>query len=191
MPLYCLSRRVDGLLHRGRSRGVRRLKPSPTRGGGITVLHWAVGAKEDRYIEFAQRLWGGVHGGADRKYTVGKLRLTPNSIHPITAGLKPFEMRDEWYHTLKFANTGTLTPLMTVPIDGEEKVVSWAWSRPDGGRSFGFVGLHFHDNWGEKRYRQFVTRGVLWTARRTVSDRPLALTVEEEDLSRPRPKPAQ
>ena len=45
-----------------------------------------------------------------------------------------------------------LVPLITIPVEGEDgkthdDLVSWAWPRPDGGRSFGFTGLHFHENW--------------------------------------------
>ena len=35
--------------------------------------------------------------------------------------------------------------------------------RSDGGRSFGFSGLHFHENWQLPEYRRLVTQGVLWT----------------------------
>ena len=48
-------------------------------------------------------------------------------------------------------------------IEDREETVAWAWERPEGGRSFGFSGLHFHDNWRLPEYRRLVTQGVLWT----------------------------
>lgn len=158
------------------------------RGGGITVLHWAVGAKDPRYIEVGRSLWGGVHGGPDRKYVVETQTLTPNADHPITAGLDPITIRDEWYHRLKFATEPAVIPLWTATINGQPEVVSWAWERPDGGRSFGFVGLHFHENWAEETYRRFVTRGVLWTVKLEEPEGGLPLAFNEADLKEPRPK---
>jgi hypothetical protein len=158
------------------------------REGGITVLHWAVGTKPAEHIELGRALWGGVHGGPDRKYVVERKRLIPNADHPITAGLEPLDIRDEWYYQLKFATEGKLTPLWTAEIDGESHPVAWAWERPDGGRSFGFVGLHFHENWGEDAYRRFVTRGVLWTVQRNEPGG-LALEFDRKILEQPRPRP--
>lgn len=158
------------------------------RGGGITALHWGVGAKDAEYIEVAKSLWGGCHGGPDRKYVVDTKTLTPNPDHPITAGLAPITIRDEWYNALKFATDPPVTPLWTTEIDGAPQTVAWAWERPDGGRGFGFVGLHFHENWGEETYRRFVTRGVLWTVGIEEPEAGLALAFEKKDLEEPRLK---
>jgi type 1 glutamine amidotransferase len=159
------------------------------RGGGITALHWAVGAKEAESIDVAKSLWGGCHGGPDRKYVVATKTLTPNPDHPITAGLKPVTIRDEWYYALKFATDPPVTPLWTTEIDGFPQTVAWAWQRPDGGRSFGFVGLHFNENWGDETYRRFVARGVLWTVGLEEPKGRLPLEFEQKDLEEPRPKP--
>jgi putative membrane-bound dehydrogenase-like protein len=42
--------------------------------------------------------------------------------------------------------------------------VAWAYERPDGGRSFGFTGGHYHWNWGNDDVRRLVTNAILWTA---------------------------
>ena len=36
--------------------------------------------------------------------------------------------------------------------------------RPDSGRSFGFLGGHFHDNFGKEPFRRSIVNGILWTA---------------------------
>jgi len=161
------------------------------RGGGVTALHWGVGAKDAQYVDVAKSLWGGCHGGPDRKYVVDTKTLTPNADHPITAGLAPITIRDEWYNTLKFATDPPVTPLWTAEIDGATHPVAWAWERPDGGRGFGFVGLHFHQNWEEETYRRFVTRGVLWTVGLEEPKPGLPLAFDRKDLDEPRPKPAE
>jgi type 1 glutamine amidotransferase len=133
------------------------------RGGGLTALHWAMGTKEAEPIEKFQRLLGGCHGGPDRKYKVGEMAVVPVSDHPITAGLAEFNVREEFYYQLKFPKGIQYQPLFHAEIDGEKYPVAWAWPRPNGGRSFGFSGLHFHENWRRPEYRQLVSRGILWS----------------------------
>jgi type 1 glutamine amidotransferase len=107
-------------------------------------------------------LFGGCHGGPDRKYKVVETDAkVADKSHPIMRGLADFKARDEFYYTLKIAKGRT--PLLTVAIDGESHPVAWAFERPDGGRSFGFSGLHFHENWQLPEYRRLVAQGVMWT----------------------------
>jgi hypothetical protein len=73
-------------------------------------------------------------------------------------------------------------PILRVPIDGQSETVAWAWERPDGGRSFGFSGLHFHENWRLPAYRRLVTQGVLWTLKQPIPAAGLGVEIGEEDL---------
>ena len=153
------------------------------RGGGVAVLHWAMGTKDAKYIEDFQKLAGGCHGGPDRKYkeleTEGKV---VDAAHPVTAGVKEFRVKDEFYYRLKFVKAKGLQPILRVPIDGRAETVAWAWERPDGGRSFGFSGLHFHANWALPEYRRLVTQGVVWTLGLPVPKGGLAVEVTDDDL---------
>jgi type 1 glutamine amidotransferase len=134
------------------------------RKGGLAVLHWGMGTKEAKNIEAFMQLFGGCHGGPDRKYKVLATQATiAERQHPAVRGLADFKVRDEFYYKLKFVKDAGLTPLVRVDIDGEPETVAWAWQRPDGGRSFGFSGLHFHENWQLDEYRRLVTQAVLWT----------------------------
>ncbi len=47
---------------------------------------------------------------------------------------------------------------------GEKQTVAWAYDRPDGGRSFGFTGGHYHWNWANDDMRRLVANGIRWTA---------------------------
>jgi hypothetical protein len=132
------------------------------RGGAISAFHWSVGAKDEKYIQGQLAVLGGTRGGPQRKYIVqsGDLkRVAPQ--HPVLAGMKDFTTYDEFYYRLDLRPD--IQPLYTVNLEGRDETIAWAWDRPDGGRSFGFVCLHFHGNWQMPEYRRFCTQGVLWT----------------------------
>ena len=143
------------------------LQKLAARGGGVVVLHWAMGTKDAKYIDGCLKLLGGCHGGPDRKYKILRAQAEiADAEHPIATALKGFPVRDEFYYGLKFVKAAKgVRPILRVPIDGRAETVAWAWERPDGGRSFGFSGLHFHDNWRLPEYRRLVVQGILWTLR--------------------------
>jgi type 1 glutamine amidotransferase len=161
------------------------------RHGGLVALHWGMGAQDAKYIPAFRDLFGGIHGGPDRKY---KVLTTTTELaapqHPILRGVKPVKVKEEFYYTLKLTKSGgKLTPLIRVPIDGKKYTVAFAWERPDGGRSFCFSGLHFHTNWKRDAYRRMVTQAVLWTAGVDVPKGGLPLKYDMKDMTQPRPKP--
>ena len=140
------------------------------RGGGLVCLHWGMGTKDAANIAEWVKLFGGCHGGPDRRYKVvdADLELADRS-HPILRGVNPVKVHEEFYFKLKLApQNEAFTPLIRVNIDDEAHTVSWAWQRPDGGRSFGFSGLHFHNNWEHDAYRRLTTQAVLWSLQREI-----------------------
>lgn len=162
----------------------RALSRLAARGGGLAALHWALGTKDAGPVADFVKLQGGCHGGPDRKYRELEAAVeVADPDHPIAAGVRDFRVKDEFYYRLKFARpAGGVTPLLRVPIDGEKETVAWAWERPDGGRSFGFSGLHFHANWRLPEYRRLVTQGVLWTLKLPIPKEGLPVKVTPEDL---------
>ncbi len=135
------------------------------RGGGLVALHWAIGTRAAEPIGPFLKLLGGCHGGPDRKYQVveTELRVT-DPAHPIAAGLRNFRARDEFYYQLKFVEPPqSILPVLEAMIDGRPQTVAWSWQRPDGGRSFGFSGLHFDENWKLPEYCKLLTQATLWT----------------------------
>jgi type 1 glutamine amidotransferase len=153
------------------------------RGGGLVVLHWAMGTKDARPIDDCLHLLGGCHGGPDRKYAVvetGARILDPK--HQVAAGIKDFRVKDEFYYRLKFTKAEGLKPLLAVSIEDRDEMVAWTWERPAGGRAFGFSGLHFHDNWRLPEYRRLVAQGVLWTLKMPVPAEGLPVEVTDADL---------
>lgn len=113
-------------------------------------------------------------------------------VHPITRGIKDFQIRDEWYYHMRFReNMEGVTPILSDlppkeslsrrdgPHSGNPHVraavlerkepqhVMWAYQRPEnlgGGRAFGFTGGHFHKNWRHDDHRGVVLNAIAWIA---------------------------
>ena len=169
------------------------------RGGGLVALHWATGTKSAEPIEPFVSLFGACHGGPDRQFKV--LDVTPelaNESHPILRGVKPISVHEEFYFALKLvAKTGgvtriesesAITPLLRIPVGNEHPAVAWSWDRPDGGRSCGFTGLHFHDNWKHESYRRLMAQATLWSLKREIPAVGIAVEVDADALSLPEAK---
>lgn len=112
--------------------------------------------------------------------------------HPATNGVKPFEVRDEWYYHMRFREgmqhvtliLSVLPPQSTLdrkdgPHDnnefvrkavanGEPQILAWAYNREDGSRGFGFTGAHMHNNWKVDDFRKLVLNAIAWTAKMNI-----------------------
>jgi hypothetical protein len=160
------------------------------RGGGLSGIHWGVGVKDPKLIAPFVRLLGACHGGKDRKFKFfEEITYTPVQNHPVTTGVAGLTLREEFYFALKREPSASesLVPLVTIPVDGQDDMVSWAWQRPDGGRSFGFTGLHFHDNWERPEYRRLIKQGVLWTMGQDIPKAGVNVDVPDDLLKLPEP----
>jgi type 1 glutamine amidotransferase len=163
------------------------------RKGGLSVLHWGMGTKDAENIDPFVQIFGACHGGPDRKHKVVEATCTPASAHPATTGVKEFKIKEEFYYALKQdPNNKSLTSLLTAKIDDRDEMVAWAWERPDGGRSFGFSGLHYHANWRDVNYQRLVSQSVLWTMKvKPLQDFPAKLDKADFELPEPTaPQPA-
>jgi type 1 glutamine amidotransferase len=160
------------------------------RGGGLAVLHWGMGSRKAEYVDGFTRLFGGCHGGPDRRYKVIETQLKVAAPkHPIAAGLTDLRLRDEFYYRLKFPPApAKVNPLLTATIEDRDETVAWTWQRDDGGRSFGFSGLHFHDNWRQETYRRLVAQAALWVLKMPLPEEGVNVDVESA-LLRLTPKP--
>ena len=157
-----------------------------SRGGGLTAWHWGIGTKPPEPIDGFLRLFGGCHGGPDRKYQVVEIDVTVARDHPLTVGLRDFRIHDEFYYRLKFVRAERgVQPVLTAKIDGQVETVAWSWERPDGGRSFGFSGGHFHENWRRAEYRRLVAQAILWSIKLPIPDQDFPAALAESDFELP------
>ena len=184
-------------------------------GAGLGLLHFAVeptipkGQKEFlSWIGGAYEIHWSVNPHWDAHF-----KSLPN--HPITRGVKPFTIRDEWYFNMRWADGQKgLTPILVAVPDastvsrpdghhsgnptvraqvarGDPQTVSWAFDRPNGGRGFGFTGAHFHSNWGNDDFRKLVLNAVLWLAKMEVPAQGVVSSPTAADLAANLdPKPA-
>jgi type 1 glutamine amidotransferase len=157
------------------------LKKLAARGGAIVAVHWSVGAKDAKYIQGQLDLLGGTRGGEQRKYQVLGVELKrADPKHPILNGIPDFKAYDEFYYALDLKPG--IQPLFKANIDGKDETVSWSWERPDGGRSFGFVALHFHSNWQLPEYRRYVVQGVLWSMKLPIPANGVNVDIDSKQL---------
>ncbi|MDB4477469.1 ThuA domain-containing protein, partial [Rhodopirellula sp.] len=176
------------------------------KGTGVVMIHWATeaekGAPGEKFLD-----WMG--GFCDLDWSVNPhwaphFKTFPD--HPISNGVKPFNVNDEWYYHMRFVDDmkgvtpilSDLPPLETlkrqdgarsgnptvrkVVESGEKQHVAWAYDRPDGGRGFGFTGAHNHDSWQDDNFRKVMLNAILWTAN---------VEVPEEGCPSPQPSDKQ
>jgi type 1 glutamine amidotransferase len=144
---------------------------------GFVNLHYAVEYPKSQSDHILNWLGGYYETGfSTNPHWKAKFEALPE--HPITRGVKPFDIQDEWYYNIRFApKEKKVTPILrATPPDetrgtaeakkhkGREETVAWAFERGDGGRSFGFTGGHFHRNWGDENFRRLVVNAILWSA---------------------------
>jgi type 1 glutamine amidotransferase len=175
------------------------------KGVGLVCLHYAVevpkGKPGDKFLDWI----GGYYESGFSTNPHWTAQFTSIPEHPTTRGVKPFDIRDEWYFNIRFRpEMRGVTPLLVAKPDdktregasasprgprrhiveakGRDEVVAWAVEHPDGGRGFGFTGAHTHRNWGNPDFRKLVLNAVLWTAKLDVPSEGVDSRVTEDEL---------
>lgn len=178
------------------------------KGAGLGLLHYAVEPTiEKGQAEFLKWIGGAfeIHWSVNPHW-VAEFKTLPR--HPITRGVQPFNMLDEWYFNMRFVEgMKGVTPILVATPDasttkrrdgphqgnphvraavarGDSQTVAWAYERPDGtGRGFGFTGGHFHQNWGNDNFRKIALNAILWLAHMEVPAGGVKSKVIEQDLA--------
>ena len=129
-------------------------------------------------------------GYSQRAHWVTEFNTFPD--HPICRGVTSFKIDDGWLFKLRFVpEMKGVTPLLrTVSPKApdqqltDQAIVSWAYDRPGGGRSFTFTGCHLHNSFAEEGYRRFLTNGILWTAGVNLPTTGAAVELNAAELSK-------
>lgn len=159
------------------------------KGVGLACLHYAVEVPKDhggpQFLDW-------IGGFYDRPYSqnpvndILAVQATPE--HPISRGWRSFQLKDEWYYRIRFQpGDKRVTPILTamLPADAPSpQVLAWATVREDGGRGFGFTGLHTHANWAVPGFRQLLVNAVLWTAKLDIPAKGAKCELNPEDLKK-------
>ena len=147
---------------------IEKMRELAKKGKGIAFLHYSVDPPEGGFQDLLDWMGGSYEVGLSQNpINVAKVTPVANG-HPITRGCGGYVAEDEWYFDIRLRpNDANVVPILTgklPPRDPQDKVLSWAYTRPDGGRGFGFTGGHFHKNWHIESFRKMVLNGILWTA---------------------------
>jgi len=156
------------------------------KGVGIANIHYAVEVPKGKPGNYLLDWTGGYFETFWSVNPHWKAEFKKLPKHPITRGVKPFWMDDEWYYHMRFVeNMQNVTPILTaIPPDstrrkgndahganphvrarmGMPEHVAWAYERPDGGRSFGFTGGHWHWSWASNDFRKLMLNALVWIA---------------------------
>ena len=184
------------------------------KGIGLGVIHYGLCVPKERA---GQQMLDWIGGYYETHWSVNPtwhahFKSLPK--HPVTRGVRPFRIRDEWYYHMRFRDKMEgVTPVLTaVPPDSTRKRpfgahsgnpevrkrmglpehVAWVYQRPDGGRGFGFTGAHWHWNWAHDDYRKLVLNALVWIARADVPPNgvpPKTPTVEELEANQESQRP--
>jgi Trehalose utilisation len=189
------------------------LSKAAARGAGLMFFHYATEPPEQRGHKDMLDWIGGFFEVYYSVNPVYEADFKTLPVHPITRGVKPFRIRDEWYYNIRFRdNRKGFTPILTTipPADtvkedgahsgnpdarskiGQPQTVVWALQRVDGGRGVGFTGGHYHANLGDENFRKIVLNSLLWIAKVEVPRHGVQVTVAADDLKQNLdPKPAE
>ncbi len=75
------------------------------RGVGIGCMHYGVEVVADQAGDQFQRWIGGYYQNSFSCNPIWEPEFTQFVSHPITQGVKPFQIKDEWYFNMRFADS--------------------------------------------------------------------------------------
>jgi hypothetical protein len=175
------------------------LEPLAERGVGLGFLHYAVIVEGKKPLQQLLDWTGGAYEHHWSVNPVWTAKITSLPEHPITRGVKPFTLRDEWYYHMRFrpGMTGVQPLLTTLPPasslerpdgphsgnphvrkavleDKQPQHLAWCTERKDGGRGFGFTGLHWHWNWAHDDFRTIILNACCWLAKAEIPTKGIA-----------------
>ncbi|MEE2737414.1 MAG: ThuA domain-containing protein [Planctomycetota bacterium] len=162
---------------------VREWIPS---GVGLGAIHYAVEVPKGEPGSLFLTGWGGYFETFWSVNPHWKALIKRLPTHPLTRGVRPFSIQDEWYYHMRFRPQmeGLVPILIATPPEstrlrgigargsnehvrertGVAEYLMWAYQRAGGGRGFGFTGGHVHWNWAHDSYRKLVLNAIVWTA---------------------------
>jgi ankyrin repeat protein len=146
----------DGHILRGHEADLLDLAQRET---GIVFLHYALDGLSGELDDVLLTVLGGYYHDGKSANPLWTLKDPQITEHPVTFGVRPFELEDEYYYNLQF---GDITPLLRAvpPEEQEPHILAWAFKS----NRFAFTGGHFHRSWAHPDFRKLVLNGIVWSA---------------------------
>lgn len=185
---------------------LEKIRGLAAKGVGLGFAHYGVEVPAGDPGKAFQEFMGGYY---EHQFSVNPMwspefKTFPD--HPITRGVKPFSIRDEWYFNMRFRDDmkGVTPILVAKPSDdvrdgpyvyprgpyehivkasGRDETMMWAVENPTGQRGFGFTGGHIHKNWGDDNFRKVMLNALVWAAKGEVPKNGIESKVTDEDLA--------
>jgi hypothetical protein len=181
--------------HAGPVADNKAVQEAVAKGAGFMAIHYGVEVSKGKQGERFLKWMGGYFEPfwSVNPFWTPEFKEIPK--HETTRGVKPFTINDEWYYHMRFVSgMKGITPILyaSAPVktvtarwkegqkpdshagnpdvlkevrEGKAQVMAWAYERPDGGRGFGFTGLHKHENLGNDNVRTLLLNAVAWVAK--------------------------
>jgi len=185
---------IIGMDHGGKVAESAEVAKAMQRGAGFMAIHYGVEVNKGKQGEAFLQWLGGYFEPfwSVNPWWTPKFADLPK--HPTTRGVKAIEVHDEWYYHMRFVEgmkgitpiLATVPPLKTITDrykpgskpgshhgnpdvlkavqEGKPQIVAWAYERPNGGRGFGFTGMHRHANWGDDGFRTLLLNAAAWVS---------------------------
>ena len=152
-------------------------------GVGLMHMHYAVEVPAGPLGEKFKKWLGGHYESGFSTNPHWTADAAVNEGHAIGNGLSKLTANDEWYYNMRWADPKKTDEILTATPTrerinryihwtpagekglGKKQTVMWALDRPDGGRSVGFTGGHWHRNWAIDDFRKLVLNGIAWVAK--------------------------
>lgn len=174
----------DGLAGHVAAGHVAELRKRYEAGRGLAVLHFAL---EPDGKEMAALFDDAIGGRFEAGWSVNPIWKMTGPVlakHPVTRGVEPFEVEEEFYYHLRLRDDVTpvlqaLPPAASLGEDGPRsgnpavrkaladqvpQTLAWVVENANKSRGFGFTGGHFHQHWANPEFRQLVINAIVWTA---------------------------
>jgi hypothetical protein len=199
---------IVSLNHGGKAAQDAQVKAACDHGAGFMAIHFGTevnkGAQGENYLHwmggYFETFWS-VNPTWKPEMIIGK--------HPTANGVKPFAIVDEWYYHMRFVDGMVgVTPVLSaiVPVNNvhfkegdkpserggnpdvlkavqnnEPQIMAWAYTRPDGGRGFGFTGYHIYNNLANDSFRTTLLNGAAWVSGLEIPEEGVPSTTPTKD----------
>ena len=138
------------------------------RGGGLVTLHDTLCGDDPQYYA---SIVGGAKKHGEQNFSSGAIKYTiVDKASPIMKGLSDFEIQDEAFFKITWAQAPGIHVLATAPMPSSGEVVPqmWTYERTIFGgqpfRSFVWMQGHTYANFKKPEIEAMILRGIAWAA---------------------------
>lgn len=174
------------------------LEKASRKGAGIVCLHYSTASQTEALRKALTDTIGGYFENNWSVNPIWSIADAQLAVHPITQGVNPIDIKDEWYYHMRFRdNAEGITPILSAvppansvskddsPTGGNPVIrkeiqgrtvqhIAWAAVNKSGSRGFGFTGGHFNCNWSNNDFRKLVLNAIVWAAKAEVPENGIA-----------------